>query len=707
MSCYLRCIRFSVLLFSLLLTASASILSAAEKYEKGDAVEVFFLGEWRPGTVLDTNKQGMVQAEFVFVGSKIEVFKPEAVRFQYESGAIARARTWSNESGGFQVKAALLKIRADAITLRKEDGREIDVPIEKLSAKDQKFLLQYRKQAGGGLLMAAPPEPVEFEVIETKERDFQRVAIPGTRQASASDFTLVPDPVRSSFQLSQGGVPVPRTDFHDFVSAVIPVGGKDNWLLTSVDNTFSENNEHPMRIGWASLASSKLKTVHVLPAGEQVVDYHAPSKQLLTYSQRGGKGFFDGESILSVWKTDPTATEAKGMVAWRARISKKERMSQAKPWARFASSSIVIQRDDDHNIVAWDTVKKSAVWTTPQESFFAPQPVLSPNGKYLLMPEDEMLRIVDPLTGDDLGYVTTSSSCAAVDLHPDGKTVVVLCRDRLLVVDITNPQSLREIPSNALFALLAPKVQWVNEKWIAIEMPGFGFSLFSLDEGIMLWNYRFDVDTQSNHYLNPLSSTIAAGHLAYSAHTDGRQGPFVVGAVKIPEESVVSKISRLRLKDVSLMGPGTRVKLEVKAEGNDSEVTSAASRQIAANKWVEDPNGEFTLQARMFVGPTKSTQYGSVIGNATTTVSISPHVSQYTILYRGEVVWQNGTATGAPPVIHTWGGESIQGKIDSLNKPNVSFFSLFDIPDTVIDPKKINGIGTSMVTNRGLVPKKE
>jgi hypothetical protein len=679
---------------------------AAERYNKGDAVEVLFLGEWRSGVVLETNKQGLVKVEFAFAGSKVEVFKPDAVRHEYESGAIVRGRTWSDESGSFQVKAALLKIRPDTITLRRPDGKELEVPIAKLSEKDQKFLTQYRKQVGGGVVMAAPPEPIEFAIIETKERE-SKFGIPRRDQAaSASDFQLAPDPVRASLQLSQAGVGFPRSDFHDFVSAVIPLGGKDNWVLASVDNTFSKNNEHPMRIGWASLSTSKLKTTHVFPSGEQVVDYHAASKQLMTYSQRGGRGFSDQESILTIWKTDPTATEAKGIVAWKARISKKERYSHAKPWARFATGEIVIQRDDDHNIVAWDTTKKSAIWTTAQASFFAPQPALSPNGKYLLLPEDEMLRILDPLSGDELGSVTTGSSCAAVGLHSDGKTIAILCREKLIVVDITQPKSMREIQSNALFALITPKIQWVNDRWIAIESPGGGFSLFSMDEGIMLWNYEFDAATGANNYFNPLASTIAAEHLVYSAHTDGMNGPFVVGAVRIPEDSVASKIANVRRKDVTLMGPGSRVRLNVQASENNIAVTNAATRKISENGWIADPNGEFTLEAKMYVGPSQTTQYGSIIGNQMVSVSISPHVSQYRILLGNEVVWQNSTVAGAPPMVHTQGGQSVQESVDRFNLPNVAFFSQAVVPDTVIDPKKSKGIGTSLVTNRGLVQKK-
>jgi len=51
-----------------------------------------------------------------------------------------KLRTWTSANGKFAVEAALVQIAADAVTLKKRDGRTIQVPIEKLSSKDQDFV---------------------------------------------------------------------------------------------------------------------------------------------------------------------------------------------------------------------------------------------------------------------------------------------------------------------------------------------------------------------------------------------------------------------------------------------------------------------------------------------------------------------------------------------------------------------------------------
>ena len=51
-------------------------------------------------------------------------------------------REWSDTSGKFKVRATLVKVADGNATLRKEDGKEITVPVSRLSAADREFLKQ-------------------------------------------------------------------------------------------------------------------------------------------------------------------------------------------------------------------------------------------------------------------------------------------------------------------------------------------------------------------------------------------------------------------------------------------------------------------------------------------------------------------------------------------------------------------------------------
>lgn len=57
-------------------------------------------------------------------------------------------RTWTDATGTFKVEAAFLKSDGTNVDLKTADGREISVPISRLSASDQAAVKELSKPAG-------------------------------------------------------------------------------------------------------------------------------------------------------------------------------------------------------------------------------------------------------------------------------------------------------------------------------------------------------------------------------------------------------------------------------------------------------------------------------------------------------------------------------------------------------------------------------
>ena len=146
--------RFAVLfvLSVVVLALPPARICLAQSYKANDRIEVFFLNKWYPGIVVNTNQRGEILAEYEFIPGhpRRELFKPEAVRAEYESGAIARGRMWSDTSGSFKVKAALLAANDKEVSLRKPDMTELTVPLDKLSDQDKAYLKKLQQAAGQG-----------------------------------------------------------------------------------------------------------------------------------------------------------------------------------------------------------------------------------------------------------------------------------------------------------------------------------------------------------------------------------------------------------------------------------------------------------------------------------------------------------------------------------------------------------------------------
>ena len=50
-------------------------------------------------------------------------------------------REWTDSTGRKSIKATLLEIRGDRITLKRADGRVFTAPLERFSEKDRKYVL--------------------------------------------------------------------------------------------------------------------------------------------------------------------------------------------------------------------------------------------------------------------------------------------------------------------------------------------------------------------------------------------------------------------------------------------------------------------------------------------------------------------------------------------------------------------------------------
>ncbi len=59
---------------------------------------------------------------------------------EQEKIAAAKPRTWTASNGKFSVEAKLVKVDEGKLVLKRADGQEISVPLDKLSEADQKYV---------------------------------------------------------------------------------------------------------------------------------------------------------------------------------------------------------------------------------------------------------------------------------------------------------------------------------------------------------------------------------------------------------------------------------------------------------------------------------------------------------------------------------------------------------------------------------------
>jgi hypothetical protein len=672
---------------------------AAQTYKEGDIIEVYYLGSWLPATVVKTNARGEVLAEYTFATRPHQdVFKPEAVRAQYESGAIARGRVWSDPSGTFKVKASLLAVTDEDVTLRKQDMTEIKVALNKLSDGDKTYLKKLQSSMGlAGQRWPEPPPPESFSA----GADFGGWAAFG---ATNKRVAIEPDPLQQSMRLKQGGCGFPAEDFFDRLGTVLPVGAADQWLLAAVEND-KPSAAFPTRLFWVSLARQKVERRQILPPDEKLLDYHAGARRALTYNELKDNGSPWGKGVLTVWETSAADEKVKPIVRWYTDTS---RRAGYDPWGRLIDGKLVLYRAERQRYIVWDVAAKEARWQTMQESFFAPDVVLSGGRKYLFIPEDKEVRVLEAATGKWLTALPVSDGCSSVAISDDGRQAAVLGRSTLTVWDLTTADSQsRVFQAEAIGTPFTATTAWVGNERIMADSHR-GQSLFSLKNKMTLWHYDFDHNAVSEHWSTRVRE-ICDRHLVYAATfgTAGQHG-LAVGAVQLPGPRVDEAEAALEREMLYIVKPGTAVRIDVNAGEHTDRVTKVLEQKVMANGWMLSPTATIALVAEMKRGEQQTVNYRlSRFGKPETTESATfvPYIASLRIQTGSATAWSSGTSSGAPPFVRLREGETVQAEVDKWQKPRPEFYDNVKIPDRILDPKYRDGLGTTLVTNRGLIPK--
>jgi len=442
-----------------------------------------------------------------------------------------------------------------------------------------------------------------------------------------------------------------------------------------------------------------------------------------------------------LWEVLPTDKQVKPVVRWDAHVND---IVDRAPWARLINGNIVVQQSSGtgvpnasgvpnapepnlpgprhgavprpggmghgHELMAWDAAGKKMLYRTEQKSFLAPSPTLSGGRRYLFIPEDHQVRVLEAATGETL-LTLPASRMGTTAVTDDGRRVAVLDEDKLTVWNLTDssvkPQSYEARAIGAMFPAPGAPLNWIGDDRVMVTNSAGHLVLISLPHKMPIWTYEFDLSAHVSSR-EQRGREIAAGYLVYSASArKGFQTLMAIGAVALPGPNVDEVVASFDPESLVVLKPGMAVRVEVKAGDNNARIEASLKRKIQANGWKLDPAATIVVTAEMTRGETQQIKYrklGVPGPSSEETITVTPEFSIVSVKVNGKPVWI--AATGIPPFIEVPQGKTLQDEIDYYQKPNVEFFDRVEIPDRIRDPDKIaNGLGTTKITTRGLVPK--
>lgn len=650
------------------------------EFNPGDEIEYLWVSKWYPGTVLEVAPDG-VAIEYMWGNlqkrEKVDAFK---LRFAWEAKAITPMRFWSDASKQFRIRAAAVGVKEGFVRLHKEDGSEISVPIEKLSAADQRILSQAKAQAG--------PEIPELPPLS----EFNRTTAGWAASWNDADDLagISPDPPPSFASVPMKGVGFQKGHFFEDLIRVEPIGGSDGWMVAG---TVDGHGDLPSRVLWASLTAGRLKRVQFFPNKERLTAIDPPNRLVLTVHKEGPR--------LTLWTADPTMPVAKPIKSWIS-ISE-DNWGSWNNWAAIVAKNRVLHEWGRHQFVCWDTDNNQEAYRIDQESFFSAKPTLSPGKRYLALPEDKRVRVIAAASGETLASLPIEGgSAAGVGFNRDGSKLAVLTRSQLAVWSLGSAEPPQRYRADTVGTPFAATVEWIDDNSLLIDRN----ILYDLRHELPVWNYTTKTFEVKSDSYGERTQTVLDGKLCYAVELgQGNNSAFVIGAVELPGPGVREAAENLDPESLYIIRRGHPVSIEVKCGQYDSQVRQALMQQVSDNGWVHDPASSTVLSAEMGRSETQTIEYKPMGGRGgSQRVTVTPFYSTMKVVHNGTVAWQQGGGSGAPGVMFLKKGESAQARANEMQKPYPGLFENVDVPEKIFDPSKRKGLGTSLISSRGLTP---
>jgi hypothetical protein len=674
-------------LFAIVLCQSAfSQSKQTRRFKEGDEIQYLWLNQWYDGTVLEI-QGNRVGIEYMW-GSilKHDVVNAADLRFAWEARALSPMRTWKDETEKFKITAAVIGFQDENVLLYKQDGTELSAPIAKLCAADQKTLAKLRVAAGPMLA-----EAIELSTFTRSSSGWSKA------WNEAEDLGDVPvDAPPSYASVPMKGVGFAKAHFHESLIRVEPIGGGEGWMVAG---TVDRLTKVPSRIIWASLNGGKVKRFQLLPPGERLSAADPGSRQLLTVNTSGSRR--EGPT-LTLWTADPTKEIAQAKKSWTSVADSK--WGSWDNWAEIVAPNRVLHEWGSRQFVVWDTEEESEVYRIEQESFFGARPTLSPGKRYLALPEDKRVRILEAATGATMASLPVEGgSAAGVGFSPDGTKIAVLTRSQLAIWRFESSAAPERFRADSVGTPFKAIVEWVDDHSLLIDRK----TLYDTNLELPVWSYSaktFEVESDSH---GEETTTVLGDKLCYAVNVSDPQDGFVIGAVELPGPQVREAVETLDPESLYIIRRGHPVSVQVDCGQYDSQVRDALMKQIEDNGWVFDSSSKTILSAKMGRGETQTVTYKMQDGRGqdnSQSVTVTPYFSKLEVIHNGVSAWYSGGGTGAPPVIFMRGTESAQSKVNEMQRPDPDLFRRSDIPEKIFDPKKKNGLGSSLISSRGLTP---
>ncbi|MFN0053228.1 MAG: SHD1 domain-containing protein [Planctomycetales bacterium] len=744
-----------VLLSGLLsITVLSLVLFAAEggkskRLSVGDKVQVKWAGESYPGEVQGVLSNGFVKVKFTRNGMEMtQTVSPDKVsakgkgdsakgtakgsdkdaatpsdkngaKSKPSAGAKTAAgkfRTWSDRSGKFSVKAKFISLADDQVTLQREDGRKVTLAIDKLKEEDQKVARQLAEEADEN-----PFEPKEENPFEATDSDGDS-GDAGNEEISGGDdaelvsevqwgsaepltvsepdgWSLAPDaapvldkPLLSKplmlFSALKGKGKGAELGFFDGVDSVLFDRAHGAACVVTIDG--QPGQEVAVRVQRADLIDGKAGAPQRLSAPLKPTDVSPSGRRILARSDFHVRRGQEKPPELSVWEfSDQGLRRRRG---WNP--VDPDNFHKSEPgYAKFIDDDHVVTVSFPSRMVIWDVPKARPKFKL--ELATGGVPALSANRKYLAVPVQSGIYLINPLTGKTLGKLPGDpGTISAISFNPQGTQLAALSVQRLQVWNLDKGDLYRDIYFSS--GMHATELDWMSEGYLLLG----GQNLVDLERRIVLWHYSHDAVAGLGKAYGEMG-----GALWFALTSPDRKERGLFRAA-LPHDEAKKVATGLDPDQLLALKPGAEVSLNIAAQGTPAEQQKIVQDLTAQLKDLGIgvvPQSRLVLYATTETGKTSEIEYrsfGRFSGGEK--ANVTEQISKLRLFEDNKVLWETVSVSGAPHMLQMKEGQSVQDALAPYQRPNLGFFSNVKLPQYVARQAEGGAYGASRLTPQGI-----
>lgn len=619
------------------------------------------------------------------------------------SASAGQSRTWT--AGKAKVTGEFVSIDKDKagrdiVTIRKADGKEVEVPLSKLDPVDQAYAKKAAEDAEGSPFKEKGEDDSPFE-----EKD------PGDAPM-ANDGDAAPVKARTvtvDWNAAQAVDPQPEAE--KWAGAVKPeqlvegapalkpktvrLPNRKDFFEKPTDVLFSPAGEKGA-VGYSlqkpgsqdattRIALFDAKTGKTLGSGETPGEYLAlgvenDGRRMLVRKTKFGFGENDQ---LEVWTLGKSGIQ-KGL-QWKPHDTEQGPKRDIK-WGTIVADGKGLTLGASGRLALWNLETGEPAWYLDVADH---TPGLSPNGKYLAYAAEESIGLLDLAAGKVVALLPTEKLMVnTVAISPDGKYVAASTPDTLWIWDVATGDLYREINVSNLGGFR--NIVWADPEYVLL---GASF-LIHAESRIAVWQYTGATNAQAE-----------GGIVWFYVSSPGSGGEAVVGA-DLPSASASGALKQAMADpNFFLLKPGSAVSLDISGipDPDRSTVTAMLQKSITAAGFKIANGSPVTVKASMSRGEEREISYHTFGSFKDEKYKVREYVLDLQFVAEGKTAWQGKTVNlPAPFFVHLKQGQTMADLLKEYDKPGYEFFERLRLPKFVPRPSDRPVLGTSAISMQGV-----